>query len=475
MRPVGRRVAWRRFGGAVVGLLLGLALLRLAAFGGASQMPHGDSPPVELESAGPTANGRLVLNLSNNAGSSEKPRVASSFPNRVYVVWMDRSPGNREIFFTRSTDGGRTFEPTRNLSNSAIDSEFPQIVASGRYVYVAWDEGFNEGTGEVYLRASADEGATFGPRVQLSDNAGFSSSPRVAAALHKVYVVWLGQPTGERFADILFRRSTDGGAKFAPQLNLSRNLGFSTQFPRLAAHGDHVYVAWTESSPYPSPLDVFFRRSLNAGASFGGVQRLSRNQTFSSFPEIALAPQPGAEDVYVAWGEDTRNDPPYNPEILVRRSTNSGGTFASAKGVSRGIRYSWQYQIAAAGTNVHLVWLAYRGGYNDLLFARSRDRGATFEAPRSLGPGFADSHPGQVAVFGNVVDVLWPARRTAGDHDIVWRRSSDGGATFGDAVNLSNTSGGSTWVALSRSLTALYVVWQDGTPGNQDIFFTAVK
>jgi hypothetical protein len=40
--------------------------------------------------------------------------------------------------FKASTDGGKTFGPKINLSNSTgIDSERPQISAAGRKVYIA--------------------------------------------------------------------------------------------------------------------------------------------------------------------------------------------------------------------------------------------------------------------------------------------------------------------------------------------------
>jgi hypothetical protein len=37
----------------------------------------------------------------------------------VYVVWQDGTGGNFDIFFKRSTDGGRTFDGTKNLSHDS--------------------------------------------------------------------------------------------------------------------------------------------------------------------------------------------------------------------------------------------------------------------------------------------------------------------------------------------------------------------
>lgn len=86
--------------------------------------------------------------LSNNTGESILPEIATSGGGHVYVVWMDNSAGAYQIYFreanfTAATDGSSdfnvTFSDTVNISNSTGDSMFPQIVAEGKNVYVAWE------------------------------------------------------------------------------------------------------------------------------------------------------------------------------------------------------------------------------------------------------------------------------------------------------------------------------------------------
>jgi hypothetical protein len=56
------------------------------------------------------------------------------------VVWVTNLPGGEaDVFYTRSTDGGATFEPLENLSEYiSIATTFPRISASGSNVYVVW-------------------------------------------------------------------------------------------------------------------------------------------------------------------------------------------------------------------------------------------------------------------------------------------------------------------------------------------------
>jgi hypothetical protein len=71
------------------------------------------------------------INLSDNTGDARRstPAIAAS-GNNVYVVWHDNTPGNFDIFYKRSTDGGANFGSTVNISNNFEDSTNPAVAVS---------------------------------------------------------------------------------------------------------------------------------------------------------------------------------------------------------------------------------------------------------------------------------------------------------------------------------------------------------
>lgn len=109
--------------------------------------------------------------------AEEKTQIATS-GNNVYVVSWDRDPGNWDIFFARSTDGGVTFEDAINLSdNPETHSDDAIMIAGGENVYVTWWERASQEQPRVpVMRVSSDNGATFGPMLMLAANGTIGSS-----------------------------------------------------------------------------------------------------------------------------------------------------------------------------------------------------------------------------------------------------------------------------------------------------------
>ena len=65
------------------------------------------------------------------------PQIATS-GNNVYVVWQGSATGNGDIYFRASRNSGMTFGNTINLSHDIGTSSSPQIAADRNNVYVIW-------------------------------------------------------------------------------------------------------------------------------------------------------------------------------------------------------------------------------------------------------------------------------------------------------------------------------------------------
>jgi len=200
-----------------------------------------------------------ILDLSNaNAGRSTEARVATSSDGQfVHVTWQDNTPGNDEIFYSRSTDSGATFNegspvgnPT-NLSNTPQASNDHQLVVEGANVYVVWVD-FTDRRGAIFFKESNDDGGSFSNTNNLSANLrSFSSArdPDMAAQGSLVSVVWTayhGAATNN--GEIIFRESTNNGNSFGSHILVSNTPGRDSKEPQVdyTPEVDERYVAWND-------------------------------------------------------------------------------------------------------------------------------------------------------------------------------------------------------------------------------------
>jgi hypothetical protein len=127
-----------------------------------------------------TTVGACLIQQAEGIRGAEGARIAEAAPvatsgDNVYIAWSTNKTGNNEVMFRASTDNGATFGNKINLSNSTVNSERAEIGASGDRVFVTWWER-NATSNMPVLKISNDNGKTFGPLLNLSTNGTIGSS-----------------------------------------------------------------------------------------------------------------------------------------------------------------------------------------------------------------------------------------------------------------------------------------------------------
>ncbi|WP_166390692.1 sialidase family protein [Candidatus Nitrosotalea sp. TS] len=344
-----------------------------------------------------------VIGVSSPSENATLPQLVLS-GNNVYVGWVDNTAGKFGVMFAKSNDGGSSFEKEVDLGN--VNSGAPdnmKIVASQGQIYATW-QSFLDNKSSIAFAKSNDNGTTFAPAVQISDNSKDSAFPQIAASDNHVYVVWLERTTGD-ITNVVFAKSDDGGTTFDTPVPITSHPGGNTGIPKIFAYGSHVYLMWEDNGA--KNFDVFLTSSNDSGNTFNSIPTNISNNTGDS----------GA------------------PQMIVN------------------------------GNDVYAVWMDNSPGNFDILFAKSTDGGSTFAKPVNVSGDVQDSGYPQFAVVGNNVYVTWTNVITEKNYDILLAKSSDGGQTFGTPINVSNTPGASGWPQISADTNNVYVSWVDNTPG----------
>ncbi|MFI5125767.1 MAG: PKD domain-containing protein [Candidatus Acidiferrales bacterium] len=357
------------------------------------------------------------------------------------------------------------FSAPKNVSNNSDYSFTPQIaVDSNGTIYMAWEDDTATNSNILFSR-STDGGATFSTPINLSNASGYSFNPRIAmGSAGDVNVVWEDQTPSN--TNIMFSHSTNAGVAFSTPVNLSNDSADSGS-PQIAVDtAGNIYVVWEHDSPN---LGIFFSRSTDGGATFSTPAVLSVSALGSFSPQIAVDSN---GNISVVWEDDVS----LTSDISFSYSADHGATFSFPKSLSFHTGNSVSAEVAIDLTgNIDVVWENDSPGNFDIFFSRSADSGATFSTPKNLSHGSGDAQNPQIGLDakGNI-NLVW-ADNIPPDFnpDSYFARSSDGGATFSSPLNISNNAGFSANPFLTIDAGAnINVAWEDNTPGNGDIFFS---
>ena len=251
---------------------------------------------------------------------------------------------------------------------------------------------------------------------------------------------------------------------FSSEINISNTADVRSFDPHIVASGNNVYVIWEEGTP--SAKDIYFNASSNSGTTFIASSTsvvLSPTATDAEKSQITAS----GSNVFVVWLDDAATD-----DIIFKRSTDAGANFEAKINISNDGDTDDDPQIATSGTNVYVVWMD-GADPEDISFKRNTGSGAA-------NPGFADpSDPAsenlssdgnrstepQIAAAGNNVYVVWKDVTSSTDRDIFFRGSTDGGDNFAAVKDLTADTRRAVEPQIAAVGDNVYVAYRNETSG----------
>ena len=185
----------------------------------------------------------------------------------------------------------------------------------------------------------------------------------------------------------------------------------------------------------------------------------------SEFPQMAV----NGNDVGVVW-TDFRNG---FTDILFNRSRDRGATWRKSPlrldtGDVPGAHGSWDPKMCRSGNHIYVVWSDERNGMADIYFNRSTDGGDTWmplpvRLDTGTAPGYAGSWVPEICCDGLRVYVVWIDEREGWNHTY-FNRSLDGGETWLAAdrqLDTADPTKGAVLPQIACSGDNVYVTWMD--------------
>ena len=226
----------------------------------------------------------------------------------------------------------------------------------------------------------------------------------VDRANNTIYVTWTqfdqyGTSDPEMYSNIMFSKSTDGGASWASTVQINEISGDCVDsdnttegaVPAVGPEGQ-IYVAWA------GPAGLVFDRSLDGGQTWpdedifisdqpgGWDYNVSGIYRCNGLPVTCCdlsTNSPHKGTIYVNWTDQRNGDS--NPDVWIAKSVDGGDTWSEPilvndDNTDRAQFFSWM-TIDQANGDVYVVFYDrrnYNNANTDVYLARSTDGGQTF-------------------------------------------------------------------------------------------------
>lgn len=351
---------------------------------------------------------RLTIDPQSSYTSYNNARCIVSNGNNVHVVWHDlrnqlSNDGNYEIYYKRSSDGGLTWGPDTRITNAFGPSSNPSITFSGSNMHIVWWES-RDGNTEIYYKRSTNEGESWGNDIRLTNDAGASTYPTVASSQSNTYAVWVDNRDGN--TEIYFKRSSDAGNSWGNDTRLTNNSAISGS-PSIVSYNSNVHISWNDLKD-TSTFEIYYKKSTDGGINWSNDKRLTYDQATSYLSSIAAF----GSNVHVVWS-DSRDG---HSQLYYKRSIDNGDNWENdVRLTNTTVYFSLNANIIESGNNIHLVWCDDRDLNYEIYYKHSSDNGSNWSSDLRLTTHPDVSDNPFVAISGTKVHAVWRDRRNVND------------------------------------------------------------
>lgn len=303
--------------------------------------------------------------------------------------------------------------------------------------------------------------AQWQPDVRLTNDPAISFTPfnykAVATSGNAVHVVWYDERDGN--FEVYYKRSPDEGVSWGADTRLTIDPGTSW-FASVTASGADVHVIWMDDRD--GNFEIYYKQSADGGLSWGTDTRLTNDTAHTQFPSVSVS----GSTVNVIW-QDSRDG---NTEIYYKRSPDGGLSWGTDTRLTNDTAGSIFASVSASGSIVNVTWEEYRDGNPEIYYKRSPDGGLSWGADTRLTFNALISFSSSVWASGLEVHVVWYDNRD-GNSEIYYKRSPDGGLSWGNDTRMTISGGGSFHPSVTVSGSNVHIAWWDERDGDTEVYY----
>ena len=254
------------------------------------------------------------ISIIGDGATQRVPSITVSQTDVISVTWYGLDPNKkdlgRQIKYSQSADGGGTWTKWKNISIvSGYDGEdywqeHPQVTTDNNYVYIVWEgKDAKNDQQQIKFSKSSDGGATFDEWKNLQPTPQNTQS-RPSTLIDKNgwlhLFMYSSQSMNDDVQQIWHSLSKDNGDTWSTWENVSRSK-FDARHVSAVFDGSNIMAVWRQQAKEGGPSQLFY--SIYSGSSWSKPKTVGVSVNYQLFPILGLS----GEGVFITWVETLKD------------------------------------------------------------------------------------------------------------------------------------------------------------------------
>jgi hypothetical protein len=359
--------------------------------------------PLAGETAGSSLMMESKIVTTHQVRAVVGPSVFVDAKGVVHLTWVSEDKEIRTVWYARTDEtGGKLGQPVRVNRPEEIPyvrQEAPAIVVNGETVLITWAVTHPRVSAEkpfandLRLSRSTDGGRTFEPSIKVNDDEqviGHSFDSMAVGAQGASHIAWIDGRDGKKEPGTYVTQSQDTGRSVIKNLKIDEGTCVCCRTSLVAGPDGTIYVAWRKI--YEGNIrETVVARSTDGGATYSAPVIVGHDRwVYAGCPHRPASLSVDRQGrLYVVWYTEGEDE---TPVVFLATSDDRAQTFSPKikLNVSKGTFPDHPQLAVDAAGGVVVVWEEQSPVRREVVMSVSVDRGRSFSKPVKL-----NDHKGQ--------------------------------------------------------------------------------
>jgi hypothetical protein len=354
-----------------------------------------------------------------SAGGYGNPQIVAC-GDTIHVVSIYSAQNTEETVYLKSTDKGQTWTNRLVLSSDSCYPQFPRIILSGSRIMALWKNVYHSGSlphdWNICYKISTNGGRTWNPSRDVL-NPGWAYILYFAASGYDSLINIIVQSQAGDSLAFLNTKSTNFGQSWSAPQEIFR--AYFSSVPDEISCNNIVHFVWPGFFNTDESEEVYYIKSTNGGLTWSNNIILSEADNHGSdYPSLYSN---FTNQIAISWDDGKYSPYMLTGDILTRGSQDSGSTWGFEEQATFNHFALGANDIALNGDTIHIVWedasqgLAHRSIY----YTQSTDNGVSWSEPYWIDGTLDDSAYPALVISNDKVYCVWQDGRANPDTNII--------------------------------------------------------